>query len=335
MAELVANDPTTDLAIIKIPEDKPFPVIRVGTSSDVMPGETVVAVGNAYGYEHTVTQGIISALHRSVQVSDYQKYNDLIQTDASINPGNSGGPLLNIDGDMIGINVAVRVGAQGIGFAIPVNEAMEVAADLMSCERISRVSYGAELETDYSDQGSVVLVKVTADGGPARQAGLQTGDIIRTVAGAEVTRRLDVECALLDREAGDEVAFAIDRNGKEVTCQVVLAQAETAEESATDLAWSQLGVRLVPIPAATFRKYNSRYRGGLKIAAVREESPAEKHGLRRGDVLVGMHKWETISEDNVAYILNSAEFKATQPFRFYILRSGETLFGNMRLSDEK
>ncbi len=131
------------------------------------------------------------------------------------------------------------------------------------------------------------------------------------------------------------MAFAIDRNGKEVTCQVVLAQAETAEESATDLAWSQLGVRLVPIPAATFRKYNSRYRGGLKIAAVREESPAEKHGLRRGDVLVGMHKWETISEDNVAYILNSAEFKATQPFRFYILRSGETLFGNMRLSDEK
>ncbi len=108
VADLVANDPTTDLAIIKIPEDKPFPVIRVGTSSDVMPGETVVAVGNAYGYEHTVTQGIISALHRSVQVSDYQKYNDLIQTDASINPGNSGGPLLNIDGDMIGINVAVR-----------------------------------------------------------------------------------------------------------------------------------------------------------------------------------------------------------------------------------
>ena len=97
-----------------------------------MPGETVIAVGNAYGYEHTVTQGIISALHRTVQVSDYQKYADLIQTDASINPGNSGGPLLNIDGDMIGINVAVRVGAQGIGFAIPVDQAMDVAADLLS-----------------------------------------------------------------------------------------------------------------------------------------------------------------------------------------------------------
>lgn len=335
MADLVANDPTTDLAVIKIPPDKPFPVIRVGSSSDVMPGETVVAVGNAYGYEHTVTQGIISALHRSVQVSDYQKYSDLLQTDASINPGNSGGPLLNIDGDMIGINVAVRVGAQGIGFAIPVNEAMEVAAELMSCERIGRVSYGARLETDYLEEESVVLVKTTAANGPARQAGLETGDVIRTVAGTRVTRRLDVERALMDRQAGEAIAFAIDRNGDAITCNVVLAAAATTEESVTDLAWSQLGVRLMPVPATTFRKYNSRYRGGLKIAAIREDSPAEKHGLRRGDVLVGMHKWETISEDNVAYILNSAEFKAAQPFRFYILRNGETLFGNMRLSGDK
>lgn len=335
MADLVANDPTTDLAVIKIPPDKPFPVIRVGTSTDVMPGETVVAVGNAYGYEHTVTQGIISALHRSVQVSDHQKYSDLLQTDASINPGNSGGPLLNIDGDMIGINVAVRVGAQGIGFAIPVNEAMEVAADLMSCERVSRVSYGARLETDYSDEGGTVLVKTTAADGPARQAGLQTGDIIRTVGGTHIARRLDVERALIDRQAGDEVAFSVDRDGDMITCNLVLAAATSAAEAAGDLAWSQLGLRLVPVPGPTFRKYNSRYRGGLKVADVREESPAEKHGIRRGDVLVGIHKWETISEDNVAYILNSSEFRTAQPFRFYILRNGETLFGNMRLSGDR
>ncbi len=101
---------------------RPLPVIPIGTSSDLMPGETVIAVGNAYGYEHTVTRGIVSALHRAVQVSDAQFYDDLIQTDASINPGNSGGPLLNIDGEMIGINVAVRAGAQGIGFAIPVDK---------------------------------------------------------------------------------------------------------------------------------------------------------------------------------------------------------------------
>ena len=110
VAKLVARDMETDLAIIKIDAPAPLPVIPIGTSSDLMAGETVIAVGNAYGYEHTVTRGIVSALHRAVQVSDAQFYDDLIQTDASINPGNSGGPLLNIDGDMIGINVAVRAG---------------------------------------------------------------------------------------------------------------------------------------------------------------------------------------------------------------------------------
>ena len=111
IASLVARDSSTDLAIIKVRASEPLPVIVLGTSSDLMPGESVIAVGNAYGYEHTVTRGIVSALHRAVQVSDAQFYDDLIQTDASINPGNSGGPLLNIEGRMIGVNVAVRAGA--------------------------------------------------------------------------------------------------------------------------------------------------------------------------------------------------------------------------------
>ena len=112
IAKLVARDPETDLAIIKIDAKQEIPVISIGTSSDLMTGETVIAMGNAYGYEHTVTRGIVSALRRSVQVNEAQNYDDLIQTDASINPGNSGGPLLNIDGEMIGINVAVRAGAR-------------------------------------------------------------------------------------------------------------------------------------------------------------------------------------------------------------------------------
>jgi len=107
-ATLVSHDPRTDLAVIKVAADGPLPVIAIGTSSDLMIGETVLALGNAFGYEHTVTRGIISALHRDVEVSRTQRYDDLIQTDASINPGNSGGPLLNINGEMIGINVAVR-----------------------------------------------------------------------------------------------------------------------------------------------------------------------------------------------------------------------------------
>ncbi|MCH5375668.1 MAG: trypsin-like peptidase domain-containing protein, partial [Planctomycetes bacterium] len=147
VGQLVSNDPVSDLAIIRIETGSPLSVIDTGTSGDLMPGESVIAVGNAFGYEHTVTCGIISALHREVQVSAAQKYRDLIQTDASINPGNSGGPLLNIDGQMIGINVAVRVGAQGIGFAIPVDEALDIAAQLLSVERIDQVTHGVIGET--------------------------------------------------------------------------------------------------------------------------------------------------------------------------------------------
>ncbi|HTU26795.1 MAG TPA: trypsin-like peptidase domain-containing protein, partial [Pirellulales bacterium] len=154
VASTVSHDPPTDLAIIKISAREELPVITVGTSSDLMTGEPVIAVGNAYGYEHTVTRGIVSALHRTVHVSDAQQYQDLIQTDASINPGNSGGPLLNIDGEMIGINVAVRAGAQGIGFAIPVDMAMSIAANLMSVEKIESTYHGvhqASRQTAYNE----------------------------------------------------------------------------------------------------------------------------------------------------------------------------------------
>jgi serine protease Do len=171
IGRLIEHDPRTDLAIIKIDHNKPLPVIRIGSSHDLMPGEPVVAVGNAYGYSHTVSRGIISALHRTVQVSDEQKYQDLIQTDAAINPGNSGGPLLNIDGEMIGINVAVRVGAQGIGFAIPVDEAMQVAGALMSVEKRERLWHGIEGESVRAETGFQFVARSIRPGVPRRRRG--------------------------------------------------------------------------------------------------------------------------------------------------------------------
>src|SRR5208283_5261858 len=132
VGSIVARDAETDLAVIKITPTEKLEVISIGTSSDLMQGETVVAVGNAFGYDFTVTRGIVSALHRAVQINDAQYYDDLIQTDAPINPGNSGGPLLNIDGEMVGVNVAVRAGAQGIGFAIPIDKAVNIAATLLA-----------------------------------------------------------------------------------------------------------------------------------------------------------------------------------------------------------
>ncbi|MCG8448677.1 MAG: trypsin-like peptidase domain-containing protein, partial [Pirellulales bacterium] len=142
VAQIVAYEKKSDLAIIRIRTPSLLPVIHLGTSEDLMEGETVIAMGNAFGYEHTVTTGIISALHRNVQVNETQQYLDLIQTDASINPGNSGGPLLNIDGEMVGVNVAVRAGAQGIGFAIPIDKALEIATRLLSIEKLDNHWHG-------------------------------------------------------------------------------------------------------------------------------------------------------------------------------------------------
>ncbi len=141
-ARVVQQDPSMDIALLKIDAGRPLPAIRIGTSSDLMVGETVITIGNAFGYENTVSVGIISALNRNVTLSDDQVYRNLIQTDACINPGNSGGPLVNIDGELIGINVAVRAGAQGIGFALPIDDVKTVALEMMSTRRLAATWHG-------------------------------------------------------------------------------------------------------------------------------------------------------------------------------------------------
>src|SRR5262249_51814867 len=141
-ARVVARDGESDLALLKIEASRPLPVIPFGTANDLMVGETVVAIGNAYGYEHTVTRGIVSATKRDVTLNKDISYKSLIQTDAAINPGNSGGPLLNINGDLIGVNVAIRAGAQSIGFAIPVDTMLRVATDMMSVRKRSGIVHG-------------------------------------------------------------------------------------------------------------------------------------------------------------------------------------------------
>ncbi|HEX4149433.1 MAG TPA: trypsin-like peptidase domain-containing protein, partial [Pirellulales bacterium] len=326
--------PKTDLAIIKIDADHPFEVIRIGTSSDLMPGETVIAVGNAFGYEHTVTRGIISALHRTVQVSDAQNYEDLIQTDASINPGNSGGPLLNIDGDMIGVNVAVRAGAQGIGFAIPADKVMVIAAELLSVRRIDHTWHGLVSQAS-TPSGGAVLESIDEES-PAAQIGLQSGDVITSVGEKQVARPLDVERALLGHHAGDSISMHVERKSQPMTMKLVLASAPGARPLAdNDPVWELLGLRLQPISTKQFQQFRSRYRGGLAVIDVRPDSPAAKQGIRGGDVLVGMHVWETVSLENVNYILGRSDFTQLDPLKFYIIRGSETLYGHFKMANRQ
>ena len=250
MATLVARDLETDLAIIKIDLPSKLPVIPIGTSSDLMPGESVIAVGNAYGYEHTVTRGIISALHRAVQVSDAQFYDDLIQTDASINPGNSGGPLLNIDGEMIGINVAVRAGAQGIGFAIPVDKAMTVAATLLGSAAASKAWHGrgagpGRPRIALGHEGG--RGREEEPGRRGRPAGRRRGHRRRRRGGPAGP-------GLPAGDAGPQgratrSALTVRRDGKPLTLSLELAELPESLQPAAGPAWELLGLELRPIPA--------------------------------------------------------------------------------------
>ncbi len=337
VADLLSHDAKTDLAIIKIDVHEKLPVIAIGASHDLMPGETVVAVGNAYGYEHTVTRGIVSALHRTVQVSDAQSYEDLIQTDASINPGNSGGPLLNINGQMIGINVAVRAGAQGIGFAIPADKALATVADLLSVRRLKRTWHGVVAKATEGPSEGLVVESVDPDS-PAAEIGIKPGDVIKSVGEQSVVRALDLERALLERREGEEVALEIDRDDESMEMNLVLAAAPKAQETPADPIWELLGLELQTIPSKQFQKqFRTRYRGGLTVADVRADSPAAKQGIRPGDVLVGMHIWETISLENVQYVLNRSDFANLEPLKFYILRENEpqTLYGFLSVSNHR
>ncbi len=330
IASRVAHDPKTDLAIIKITAGKKLPVISIGTSSDLMIGEDVVAVGNAYGYEHTVTRGVISALDRTVQVSDSQSYKDLIQTDASINPGNSGGPLLNIDGEMIGINVAVRQGAQGIGFAIPVDMAVDVAAELMCAERerSENTWHGIVTKLDASTASRYCVVGDVHDSSPASKCGLLPGDIISRVGNSPVVLPLDFERGLLGHHVGEEVSLTVHRNNQPVKVSLVLGSAPNRKTDAERI-WETLGLRLEPVGTAQLQGYQKQYRGGLLVTGVRRDGPAAADGIRQGDILLGMHIWETISMENVIYILNADEFDSVQPVKFLILRNEATYYGHL------
>jgi serine protease Do len=315
-AELVARDPATDLAIIRIPITEPLPTIPIGTSSDLMEGEPVIALGNAFGYEHTVTRGIISALGRDVQVSDTQTYDDLIQTDASINPGNSGGPLMNVDGDMIGLNVAVRAGAQGIGFAIPVDQVMEVAAKLLSIEQLENRRHGVVTRAASEPGGTLVVEQVQPDS-PAKSAGLRPGDEICEVDRMRVTRPLDLERALLGHPTGQAVPLDVLRDGQQMTIELKLANCSKA--------WDVLGLELAEEPKTTFQKRSSRYRGGMRVVDVRPSGPAAQEGIKPGDILVGMHGWETASAQDIDYIVSRPNLAEIGSMKFYVLRGKNML----------
>lgn len=338
-AELVASRPRSDLALVKVNLESELPTVPRGTSSDLMVGESVIAIGNAYGYVHTCTQGIISALHRDVPVNDTQDYEDLIQISAGINPGNSGGPLLNIDGEIIGVNVAVRVGAQQIAFAIPIDQVVQIVTSMIDEHNANRLDTGLRTKGGPRDGDGVTITHVSASS-PAARDGLKPGDRVVRVGSRPVDDRLDFSLAMLQVNPGQQVPVSVERAGSIVELAVATTRANATDDTApSDTAWAVLGIRAKPIGQTAMNRLNARmrtpYRGGLYITSVRNGSAAAEQGIQVGDVLLGIHGWQTASITDLAGILDHPDMKKGPRAKFYIVRREQTLYGHFQLASRE
>lgn len=231
VAEVIGRDAELDLAVLKIEDSMDFPVVPLGDSDTIDAGEWVVAIGNPYGLDHTVTVGVISAKGRPLVIEDRQ-FKNLLQTDASINPGNSGGPLLNLNGEVIGINTAVSTEGQGLGFAIPINTVKEVLEELINLGKVSRPWLGvhvgdltdelaAYLQMNKNDGAQIVLV---VENSPAEKAGLLRGDIILSINKQKITGATDVTKVIGEAKVGAKVELVILRNNVKQTVTATLGE---------------------------------------------------------------------------------------------------------------
>ena len=301
-AKLIGVDPDSDLAVLRVDAAKLAPA-TIGTSADLMIGETVVAVGNPFGLSGTVTTGVVSALGRSVPSKEAGRtYTDFIQTDASINPGNSGGPLLNIEGKVIGINVAIYAQAQGIGFAIPVDRARKVIQDLVRYGEVHGAWIGAVTATltpeearrlNLRAQRGALVARVFA-GSPAQAAGVKAGDVITAVSGRPVDSRESFSTITATVATGQPIDVTVVREGTPRTLQV----------RPTD-APSGLGLRILEEIAGLRVADESR---SVVIDEVVDGSRAAAIGLAAGDVIVGV---------------NGAEIRSTRDLNDALMRAAD------------
>ena len=289
-AKIVGADPDSDLAVLQIDSKTRLPSIEMGSSDDLMIGETVIAIGNPFGFSHTVTTGVISAVDRSIR-SEERVFLDFIQIDASINPGNSGGPLLNINGDLIGINTAIYAKAQGIGFAIPINKAKKIISDLIQFGEVIQTWIGITVQNlDSKLAGYLkvpgkkgVMVKALEPGSPASSAGLKEGDIILAIGNKKIASEQDYGSVKKTYAAGDTLKAQIWRNGKTET--VPIKSRVFPMEMAEDLALRLMGIRVEDLTPKNRKDYRISVHQGVVISEVDGRSDLAKIGARRGDVI--------------------------------------------------
>jgi len=286
-AEVVGADVENDLALLRLklkPGAKILPSLRLRKRSDLMVGETVVAIGNPFGLQSTVTRGVISALNRTVSSQESGRtYADFIQTDASINPGNSGGALVDMDGGLAGINTAIIASAQGIGFAIPATRARRVVDDLLRFGHVRRLWLGAVLRPVMAhgrrvfEQGQVrgLMVRRVFPGSPADQAGLRRGDMIVKIADRRAANLVQLRTALATLSPGDNLPLGVIGDQGETTVKV------TPRHAPRDLG-TRILARWLGLEVADSRD-------GIVVRNVSPRSAAAETGLQRGDLILAVH----------------------------------------------
>jgi serine protease Do len=314
---VIGVDKATDLAVIKIDTNTPLPTVKLGNSDNTQVGDWVEAIGSPFALSQSVTAGIISAKNRTIEPGAGGQFQHFIQTDAAINPGNSGGPLLNMNGEVIGVNTAIFTqsgGYQGLGFAMPSNTVVGVYNDLISSShKVTRGSIGIEFKIGlsgavnrvYGFKAGVIANRVTP-GGPAEKAGLKSGDIITAIDGRNIKDGDDLVNEISSRRPGSSVRLGYLRDGKQADTTVTIGdrdqifaslsgkQADTDSENKSDAGEAKLGLVVRDATAATAAKLHTP---GVVIQSVRSGSFADLQGLQPGLVITRINKQATGTKD--------------------------------------
>ncbi len=341
-ARIIGTDSETDLAVIKIDPHTSLTPVSIGNSESVQVGDWAVAIGSPFGLEASVTAGIVSATARDVIGA--QAFQKFIQTDAAINPGNSGGPLLNIRGEVIGVNTMIATqsgGYQGIGFALPSNMAVRVYNDIIRDGKVTRGSIGIqwskadkpELFKALGTNGGVLVGSVIS-GGPAAKAGIQEEDIIVALNGKQIKDGDDLINRVADLPVGSPAAITIDRAGKKMDFKLTIGDRadiinrragmvapdrDSGESTNTEGAKAQFGISIRPLNDSEHEAVNAQAKSGVKVTRVESGSFADDIGMLDGDVVVSINRQPVNSVDDVKKIQTT--LKAGSAVAFRLLRA--------------
>ena len=334
--KLIGSDLDSDIAIVKIDSDD-LPIVILGDSDKLRVGEIVVAIGNPYGLQQTVTMGVVSAEGRSIPVEEHT-YRNFIQTDAAINPGNSGGPLLNTKGEVVGINSAIIPYAQGIGFAIPINIPKKNIDELIKLGKVRRSWLGVyiqEVTPEIAEQFNLpenakgVLVGDVVEDSPAEESGLKRGDVIVKINDEKVNSPEELQNKIRSIEIGEKISVEAMRDGKEISFAVKIGEMPTLEEEEGEYPKEkvfsvQTGLKVEAVTSEIAKELELAWVKGLVITEIIPGSSADDMGLQPGDIILEANRGEVSTVDEWEEVISKLEPGNT--LLLLVFRNGRTYY---------